>query len=45
MRLDGVLSEKLSIYLLGGVVMAMDRLKPGTKDTYKRLTGKVQKGN
>lgn len=31
-RVDGVLTEKLSIYLLGGAVMAMNGLKPGTKD-------------
>lgn len=32
MRLDGVLNEELSIYLLGGAVMAIEGLKPGTKD-------------
>lgn len=32
MKLDGVLSKKLSIYLLGGAVMAITGLKPGTKD-------------
>ncbi len=31
-RVDEVLTEKLSIYLLGGAVMAMNGLKPGTKD-------------
>ena len=31
-RLDGVLSEELSIYLLGGAVMTIAGLKPGTKD-------------
>ena len=31
-RLDGVLIDKLSIYLLGGAVMAINGLKPGTKD-------------
>ncbi|MHB8361528.1 MAG: DUF6036 family nucleotidyltransferase [Thermoplasmataceae archaeon] len=31
-RVDEVLTEKLSIYLLGGAVMAMNDLKPGTKD-------------
>ncbi|QRF75669.1 hypothetical protein Thermo_01175 [Thermoplasmatales archaeon] len=32
MRLENVIREKLSIYLLGGAVMAMEGLKPGTKD-------------
>jgi hypothetical protein len=31
-RLDGVLVEKLNIYLLGGAVMAIEGLKPGTRD-------------
>ena len=31
-RLDVVLSEELSIYLLGGAVMTIAGLKPGTKD-------------
>ena len=31
-RLDEILREKLNIYLLGGAVMAVDGLKPGTKD-------------
>ncbi len=32
MRLDNVLIDKLCIYLLGGAVMAINGLKPGTKD-------------
>ena len=32
MELDAVLIEKLSIYLLGGAVMAINELKPGTRD-------------
>ena len=31
-RLDVVLSEELSIYLLGGAAMTIAGLKPGTKD-------------
>ena len=31
-RLNGVLNEKLSIYLLGGAAMTIAGLKPGTKD-------------
>ena len=29
-KLDAVLNEKLSVYVLGGAVMALDGLKPGT---------------
>ena len=32
MKLDAVLIEKLSIYLLGGAVIAINDLKPGTRD-------------
>ena len=32
MKLDAVLIEKLGIYLLGGAVMAINDLKPGTRD-------------
>ena len=31
-KIDTVLVEKLNIYLLGGAVMAINDLKPGTKD-------------
>ena len=31
-RIDEVLDEKLSVYLLGGAVMAVNGLKTGTKD-------------
>lgn len=31
-KLDRELTEKLCVYLLGGAVMAIDDLKPGTKD-------------
>ena len=31
-KLDAVLNEKLSVYVLGGAVMALDGLKPGTRD-------------